>query len=137
MGKRRSHDGDDRRQGRVRDGNHDRWKQLDRGRCIPLVDGNDVGIARQSVDSGSRGLDLRAVGRENCGTLPDFGNFLDYDRYLGVEELMPFAKAVRAACIELALEPQSVQQLWNSSRRRTTKRDCAGASRLIFERAAA
>jgi sugar phosphate isomerase/epimerase len=32
----------------------------------------------------------------NCGTLPDFGNFYDYDRYQGVEDLMPFAKAVSA-----------------------------------------
>ena len=36
------------------------------------------------------------VGRDNCGTLPDFGNFRDYDRYLGVKETMPFAKAVSA-----------------------------------------
>ena len=46
------------------------------------------------------------VGRDNCGTLPDFGNFRIgrgsdgkdewYDRYQGVEELMPFAKAVSA-----------------------------------------
>ena len=34
--------------------------------------------------------------RPNCGTLPDFGNFHDYDRYRGVEELMPFAKGVSA-----------------------------------------
>ncbi|QDV43677.1 Xylose isomerase-like TIM barrel [Stieleria neptunia] len=41
---------------------------------------------------------------DNCGTLPDFGNFYlsrgkepkMYDRYKGVEELMPFAKAVSA-----------------------------------------
>lgn len=32
----------------------------------------------------------------NCGTLPDFGNFHDYDRYLGVTETMPYAKAVSA-----------------------------------------
>ncbi|HEX5447329.1 MAG TPA: TIM barrel protein [Pirellulales bacterium] len=31
-----------------------------------------------------------------CGTLPDFGNFQDYDRYLGVKEMMPYAKAVSA-----------------------------------------
>ena len=36
-----------------------------------------------------------------CGTLPDFGNFkIDedraYDRYKGIQELMPFAKAVSA-----------------------------------------
>ncbi len=44
---------------------------------------------------------IQAVGRDNCGTLPDFGNFRvsdqeEYDRYRGVEELMPFAKAVSA-----------------------------------------
>lgn len=33
---------------------------------------------------------------DNCGTLPDFGNFHGYDRYLGVKETMPFAKAVSA-----------------------------------------
>jgi sugar phosphate isomerase/epimerase len=38
---------------------------------------------------------------ENCGTLPDFGNFTlsddeTYDRYLGVEEMMPYAKGVSA-----------------------------------------
>jgi len=41
------------------------------------------------------------VGLDNCGTLPDFGNFFitpdeEYDRYRGVEELMPFAKGVSA-----------------------------------------
>ena len=39
---------------------------------------------------------IKDVGLKNCGTLPDFGNFHDYDRYLGVEELMPHAKAVSA-----------------------------------------
>ena len=39
---------------------------------------------------------MRLVDRPNCGTLPDFGNFGDYDRYRGVEELMPFAKGVSA-----------------------------------------
>jgi hypothetical protein len=40
---------------------------------------------------------------KNCGTLPDFGNFVidkakgeEYDRYKGVEEMMPFAKGVSA-----------------------------------------
>jgi len=51
------------------------------------------------------------IGMDNCGTLPDFGNFCikrdggqpwegecieEYDRYLGVEELMVHAKAVSA-----------------------------------------
>ncbi len=44
---------------------------------------------------------IRAVALPNCGTLPDFGNFnlgndTWYDRYMGVEEMMPFAKAVSA-----------------------------------------
>jgi sugar phosphate isomerase/epimerase len=39
---------------------------------------------------------MKDVGMKNCGTLPDFGNFAEYDRYKGVEELMPFAKGVSA-----------------------------------------
>lgn len=39
---------------------------------------------------------IRMTGLANCGTLPDFGNFYDYDRYQGVTEMMPLAKAVSA-----------------------------------------
>jgi sugar phosphate isomerase/epimerase len=53
---------------------------------------------------------MKSVGKPNCGTLPDFGNFCMkyknddwkqgcenmYDRYKGVEEMMPFAKGVSA-----------------------------------------
>ncbi|MFI4874292.1 MAG: sugar phosphate isomerase/epimerase family protein [Blastopirellula sp. JB062] len=39
---------------------------------------------------------MKTVDLPNCGTLPDFGNFHDYDRYKGVDETMPFAKAVSA-----------------------------------------
>jgi len=39
---------------------------------------------------------MKAVDLENCGTLPDFQNFQDYDPYLGVEEMMPWAKIVCA-----------------------------------------
>lgn len=39
---------------------------------------------------------LSGVGKENCGSLPDFGNFYEYDRYQGVKDLMPFAKGVSA-----------------------------------------
>jgi len=49
---------------------------------------------------------MSQIGMDNCGTLPDFGNFCikrgengcedEYDRYQGVMELMPFAKAVSA-----------------------------------------
>jgi L-ribulose-5-phosphate 3-epimerase len=52
---------------------------------------------------------MKAVGRPNCGTLPDFGNFLDYDRYLGVEELMPFAKAVSAKSHEFDADGAEVR----------------------------
>jgi sugar phosphate isomerase/epimerase len=42
---------------------------------------------------------MKTVNMKNCGTLPDFGNFRvsateQYDRYLGMKELMPFAKGV-------------------------------------------
>ncbi len=46
---------------------------------------------------------ITQVGMDNCGTLPDFGNFtIDkeknevYDRYQGMQELLPFAKGVSA-----------------------------------------
>jgi sugar phosphate isomerase/epimerase len=54
---------------------------------------------------------MSKINKPNCGTLPDFGNFClkredgamwgkpcveEYDKYKGVEELMPFAKAVSA-----------------------------------------
>jgi len=44
---------------------------------------------------------IKSVNLPNCGTLPDFGNFRvspeeNYDKYKGVEELMPYAKAVSA-----------------------------------------
>lgn len=46
---------------------------------------------------------MRAVDNSYCGTLPDFGNFrtnveqgIFYDPYIGVAELMPFAKGVSA-----------------------------------------
>ena len=55
---------------------------------------------------------MKNIGMDNCGTLPDFGNFCikrsdepkyedrtcleEYDRYKGVQQLMPYAKAVSA-----------------------------------------
>lgn len=39
---------------------------------------------------------MKMVDHPRCGTLPDFGNFYEYDRYQGVTDLMPFAKAVSA-----------------------------------------
>src|SRR5262245_2969543 len=44
---------------------------------------------------------MKKVNHPRCGTLPDFGNFnlgsgQQYDRYKGVQEMMPFAKGVSA-----------------------------------------
>ena len=44
---------------------------------------------------------IRNVNLDNCGTLPDFGNFriskgVSYDRYLGMAAMLPYAKAVSA-----------------------------------------
>jgi sugar phosphate isomerase/epimerase len=46
-----------------------------------------AGVIKEVVDGGLK----------NCGTLPDFGNFpKDYDKYQGVQEMMPYAKGVSA-----------------------------------------
>lgn len=37
---------------------------------------------------------MKGVNRPNCGTLPDLGNFYEYDRYQGVTDMMPYAKGV-------------------------------------------
>lgn len=55
---------------------------------------------------------MEMVDMDNCGTLPDFGNFAirrgedpqQYDRYTGVEELMPYAKAVSAKTYDFDAE---------------------------------
>ena len=57
---------------------------------------------------------IQQVNMSNCGTLPDFGNFrLEedkwYDRYLGVTELMPYAKAVSAKSHEFDASGNEVQ----------------------------
>ena len=64
---------------------------------------------------------MKAVDRENAGTLPDFGNFClrregdqlweaacveEYNKYQGVEELMPYAKAVSAKSYDFNEEGQ-------------------------------
>jgi len=56
---------------------------------------------------------IRQVDHPRCGTLPDFGNFQItsgewYDRYQGVEELMPFAKAVSAKSNDFDAEGNEV-----------------------------
>lgn len=55
---------------------------------------------------------------KNCGTLPDFGNFCiernetgcinEYDRYQGISELMPYAKAVSAKSHDFNAEGEEI-----------------------------
>lgn len=54
-----------------------------------------------SSDGGWLAGVIKATGKKNAGTLPDFGNFKlsateEYDRYKGVDELMPVARGVSA-----------------------------------------
>ena len=58
---------------------------------------------------------MKAANKPNVGTLPDFGNFCkareggqqwsgkcidEYDKYVGVKEMMPYAKGVSAKTID-------------------------------------
>lgn len=52
---------------------------------------------------------LKAVGMPNVGSLPDFGNFHDYDRYQGIKDLMPSAKGVSAKSREFDAAGNEVQ----------------------------
>ena len=52
---------------------------------------------------------LTAVNLPNCGSLPDFGNFHEYDRYQGIRDLMPFAKGVSAKSREFDSAGNEVQ----------------------------
>lgn len=64
------------------------------------------------------------VGMDNCGTLPDFGNFCirrsdgsewggdcveEYDRYQGVAEMMPYAKGVSAKTYDFDAEGNCIE----------------------------
>lgn len=57
---------------------------------------------------------MKLVNHPRCGTLPDFGNFRLkddqwYDRYQGVKEMMPYAKAVSAKSYEFDQEGNEVR----------------------------
>jgi sugar phosphate isomerase/epimerase len=62
---------------------------------------------------------IRNIDMDNCGTLPDFGNFCvkregggnwdgkcidEYDKYKGIEEMMPYAKGVSAKSYDFDVE---------------------------------
>jgi sugar phosphate isomerase/epimerase len=61
---------------------------------------------------------MQQVDMDNVGTLPDFGNFCiesgpdgcinEYDKYLGMQELMPYAKGVSAKSREFDAEGNEV-----------------------------
>jgi sugar phosphate isomerase/epimerase len=57
---------------------------------------------------------MKKVDNKRCGTLPDFGNFQTspgqwYDRYMGVKELMPYAKGVSAKSHEFDADGNEVR----------------------------
>lgn len=78
------------------------------GRLSEYAEMENIGVIVEnhggySSDAGWLTDVMRQVGKTNCGVLPDFGNFVisifppqRYDRYEGVEQLMPFAKGVSA-----------------------------------------
>ncbi len=75
-------------------------------RLTQFADGHEINVIVENhggLSSNGAWLSsvMETVDHPRCGTLPDFGNFSlgdgeTYDRYRGVEELMPFAKAVSA-----------------------------------------
>ncbi|MEM9887627.1 MAG: TIM barrel protein [Bacteroidota bacterium] len=81
------------------------------GRVAEYAKGSDINVIVENHGGhSSNGKWLSGVmdeiNMDNCGTLPDFGNFCikrgknmceeEYDRYVGVKELMKHAKAVSA-----------------------------------------
>lgn len=76
------------------------------GRLTEFADKHDINVIVENHGGyssiGTWLVDvMKGVSHPRCGTLPDFGNFrIDqtetYDKYKGVEELMPYAKGVSA-----------------------------------------
>lgn len=76
-----------------------------KGKNINIIVENHGGL---SSNGEMHAAVMKMVAMDNCGTLPDFGNFcitrkpdsrdceVEYDKYKGVKELMPYAKAVSA-----------------------------------------
>ncbi len=84
----------DEQQGRAADGLRKLCEFAD-GHAINVIVENHWGLS--SNGNWLSGL-MRRVDHRRCGTLPDFGNFdpKEYDRYRGIEDLMPYAKGVSA-----------------------------------------
>ncbi len=71
---------------------------------------------------------MKEINKPNVGTLPDFGNFCirrdgkglwdgncveEYDRYIGVQEMMPFAKGVSAKTYDFDEQGNCVETDYN------------------------
>jgi sugar phosphate isomerase/epimerase len=67
---------------------------------------------------------IKGTGMDNCGTLPDFGNFCLtrgendackewYDRYKGTAEMMPFAKGVSAKAYDFDEQGNCIETDYN------------------------
>ncbi|MDF2376321.1 MAG: TIM barrel protein [Verrucomicrobiales bacterium] len=72
-------------------------------RALSTVAGDEFGLAIVVENHGNHSSNgawvaevMKGVDIENCGTLPDFQNFKEYDPYQGVGEMMPWAKIVCA-----------------------------------------
>lgn len=52
---------------------------------------------------------MKKVNSPYFGTLPDFGNFYDYDRYEGVKKMMPYAHGVSAKSHEFDAQGNEVK----------------------------
>lgn len=81
-----------------------------------------------SSDGQWLGAVMRSVNKKNVGTLPDFGNFClrreggaqwgtkcveEYDRYKGVQEMMPFAKGVSAKSYDFDAQGNCIETDYN------------------------
>jgi sugar phosphate isomerase/epimerase len=52
---------------------------------------------------------MKRVAHKRVGTLPDFGNFYEYDRYQGVQDMMPWARGVSAKSHEFDAKGNEVR----------------------------
>ena len=76
---------------------------------------------------------LTAVNLPNCGSLPDFGNFHEYDRYQGIRDLMPFAKGVSAKSREFDDQGNEVQTDFKKAMELVLKANYRGPVGIEYE----
>ena len=76
---------------------------------------------------------IRSVGMDNVGSLPDFGNFQDYDRYQGIEDLMPYARGVSAKAHEFDANGNETQTDYEQALRLVLKAGYRGFVGIEYE----